>query len=95
MVATRTEFPTVEGVLLLRQGEKTMAIHLTAVTAILEAIIVDHPHIDLGYATHYAPSSVDHYAVEATGRADRLYMWMGPDPFAKPELDSPRIPVEA
>jgi hypothetical protein len=95
MSATRTEFPTVEGVLLLRQDGKTMAIHLTRVTAILEAIIHENPNIDLGYATHYGGTTIEGYAVEATGTADRLYMWVGPDPFAKPEVEASREAVEA
>jgi hypothetical protein len=93
MPATRTEFPTTEGVLLLRQDGKTMAVHLVSVTAILEAIIHENPNIDLGFATHYGGTVIEGYQVEATGRADRLYLWTGHDPFAeKRELDAP-LPV--
>lgn len=95
MSATRSEFPSTEGVLLLRQEGRTMAIHLTRVTAILEAITRDHPDIALGYATHYGGTSIEGYAVEATGTADRLYMWVGPDPFAKDEIEQTRAAVEA
>jgi hypothetical protein len=91
----RTEIPMTEGVLLVRQNGTTVAIHLTSVEVILEAVVVDHPNIELGYATHYGGSSLDHYAVEANGSADRITMWVGPDPFDRPELDSPREAVEA
>lgn len=93
MSATRSEFPSTEGVLLLRQDGKTMAIHLTAVIAILEAIIFE-PDI-LSDTSRYSMPVMDHYAVEATGRADRLFMWTGPDPFAKPQVESARAEVEA
>lgn len=86
MVATKTEFPPVEGVLLLRQDGKTVAIHLTMMTATLEAIVSDYPR---------GGSVLDHYAVEAHGAADRLFLWTGPDPFAKPAVEASRAEVEA
>jgi len=95
MSRMRTEFPTTEGILLIRQDGRTMAVHLTAVTAILEAIIVEHPNLELPYATFYGPSTFDHYAVEATGRADRIFLWEGRDPFARPEIEATRAEVEA
>ena len=92
---TRSQFPQTEGVLLLRQHGRTMAIHLTEVTAILEAVIIERPDLDLGYVTHYGGTTLDHYGVEATGSADRIYVWEGADPFAKPELEQTRAEVEA
>jgi len=94
MAATKTEFPTTEGVLLLRQGDKTMAVHLTQVTAILEAVILEHD-IPLAAMWNSEPSSLDHYAVEAHGKADRIYMWMGTDPFAKREIRNHVEGIEA
>lgn len=76
-----------EGVLLLRQGDKTMAVHLTEVTVTLEPVIVEHPDVDLGYTTIYGGTALSHYEVEAQGQADRITIWTGPDPFAKPELE--------
>jgi hypothetical protein len=93
--ATRSEIPNTEGVLLIRQGDKTMAVHLAQVTVILEAIAVEHPDVHLGYATLYGGTSIGHYEVEASGKADRLYMWAGTDPFAKPEVEASRAEVEA
>lgn len=86
MSTMRTEFPMTEGILLMRQGDKTMAVHLTQVTAILEAVIIepDIPHSAIYFVP---PTTLDHYAVEATGKADRIFLWTGPDPFAKQELE--------
>jgi hypothetical protein len=94
MSSMRTEFLTVEGVLLLRQDGRTMAVHLTAVTAILEAIVFE-PDIPNGNVWFSSPPTLDHYEVEATGRADRIFMWEGTDPFAKPELEPHREAVES
>jgi len=94
MSATRSEFPTTEGVLLLRQDGRTMAVHLTAVTAILEAIAFE-PDIPNGNVWFSSPPTLDHYEVEATGRADRIFLWEGRDPFAKPEVEASRAEVEA
>lgn len=91
----RMEFPSTEGVLLVRRDGVTMAIHLTSVVATLEAVIIEHPDVELGYATLYGGTTLDHYAVEATGNADRLYVWQGPDPFAKTEIENPRAEVES
>jgi hypothetical protein len=41
------------------------------------------------------PSSLDHYAVEAHGKADRLFLWTGPDPFAKREIRNHVEGIEA
>lgn len=90
----RTEFPMTEGVLLLRQGDKTMAVHLTQVTAILEAVIIE-PDVLPGALYFLPPTTLDHYAVEATGKADRIFLWTGPDPFAKREVAASRAEVEA
>lgn len=90
----RTEFPGTEGILLLRQNGVTMAIHLTSVTAVLEAIIIEPP-IPNSNVWFAPPTRLDHYAVEATGQADRMFVWQGADPFAKQELENPRAEVEA
>jgi hypothetical protein len=94
MSTMKTEFPTTEGVLLLRQDGKTMAIHLTAVTATLEAIIFE-PDIPHSGIYSIPPSTFDHYEVEAHGRADRLFLWTGPDPFAKREIRNHVEGIEA
>lgn len=93
MATMKTQIPKTEGVLLVRQNGTTVAIHLTWVEVTLEAVIVDHPDIELGYATHYGGSSLDHYAVEANGQADRVNIWVGPDPFDKPEIENPRAEI--
>jgi hypothetical protein len=89
-----TQFQSTEGVLLIRQNGVTMAVHLTSVTAILTAV-VNEPDIQASRAWWYTSlPTLDHYDVEATGTADRIHVWQGPDPFAKPELDSPRARLE-
>jgi hypothetical protein len=88
-----TQFASTEGVLLIRQNGVTMAVHLTAVTVTLTAVVFD-PELADRRVWFVAPPTLDHYEVEATGTADRINMWMGPDPFAKPELDSPRARLE-
>lgn len=72
--------------MLIRSDGATMAVHLTRVEAILTAVLNEPPS---PYAPIYfvPPTTLDHYEVEVTGTADRIYMWMGPDPFAKPELE--------
>ena len=85
----RTEFPSTEGILLIRQGDKTIAVHLTAVTAILTAI-ANEPEVSNSRVWFSLPPSLDYYEVEATGNADRLYMWEGADPFAKAEVEASR-----
>ena len=94
MSATRTEFPSTEGILLMRQNGVTMAVHLSSITAILEAVITE-PDIPLADVWVARPPKLDHYAVEATGRADRIYVWKGADPFSKDEIQNPRAEVEA
>jgi hypothetical protein len=91
--AQRTQLPTTEGVLLIRRDGATMAVHLTAITVILEAVFVEHPDVEFGFATLYGGTTLDRYEVEATGQADRITMWHGPDPFDKPEIENPRAEV--
>lgn len=91
----RAEYTSSEGILLIRRDGATMAIHLTSVVAILEAVVIEHPDVHLGFATLYGGTSIGHYEVEASGKADRLYVWTGADPFAKAEVESPRAAVEA
>lgn len=94
MSTASMSFPSAEGVLLIRRDGVTMAIRMREVTAFLEPVFIDHPDLHLGYATIYGGTSLDHYAVDAQGKADRLYVWQGPDPFAQPELDAARPAVE-
>jgi hypothetical protein len=81
-----TDVTHAEAVILIRRGGTTMAVHVPSMLLRLEALI-DEPDILPGGPIWVIPqSTVLGYAVEATGTADRLTIWVGPDPFAKPEL---------
>jgi hypothetical protein len=75
-----------EGVILVRSGNRTMAVHLPSIRLILDAI-VDEPEIPFpDPVAFYRGASVSGYAVEATGTADRLTVWEGTDPFERAAL---------
>lgn len=82
-----------EAVILLRQGSTTMAVHVPRIQLILTAI-VNEPDIipTIGF---YPGPAITGYEVEATGVADRLTVWVGPDPFERAEVEAPRAEVEA
>lgn len=93
-MSLQSEIISTEGVLLIRRDGATVAIHLTHVEVILSAVL-NEPEIPNAPIFFVPPTTLDHYEVEATGAADRIYMWVGPDPFAKPELEPTRAEVEA
>jgi len=82
-----------EAVILLRQGGTTMAVHVPRIQLLLTAI-VNEPEI-IPIIGFYPGPAVTGYDVEATGVADRLTVWVGPDPFEKSEIENPRAEVEA
>lgn len=91
-----TQWAPTEGVLLLRSPHgATMAVHFIGITLTLDPVVIEHPDLNLGYATHYGGTELSHYEVEATGRADKITIWEGADPFAKQELAEPRKEVGA
>lgn len=89
-----TEFiePT-EGILLMRHGGRVLAVHCIAVHAVLEPI-VNEPDIipTLGF---YRGPAITGYDVEASGVADRIWLWDGADPFARPEIAAMRTELDA
>lgn len=88
MATMPVNFPPTEGVLLIRKDGVVMAVHLVSVTVVMEPIF-NEPDIRHA-AIYFIPAlTLDHYEVEAHGQADKLTIWTGPDPFAKPELDAP------
>lgn len=76
-----------EAVILVRQGTRTMAVHMPSIWLNLDAIVDDPPIPMPDPVAHYLPPRVSGYAVTATGNADRLTIWEGPDPFD-------RVPIE-
>jgi len=75
-----------EAVILVRQGSRTMAVHMPSIWLNLDAI-VDEPDIPFpDPVAYYRGPSVTGYAVEAHGTADRLTIWEGPDPFERAAL---------
>jgi hypothetical protein len=89
----KTEFQT-EAVILLRQGGTTMAVHVPYLQLLLSPII-DDPGIPNQTIWDYKGPIVTGYETEATGVADKITVWVGPDPFAKPEIENPREEISA
>jgi hypothetical protein len=79
---------TTEAVILVRQGTRTMAVHLPRIMLVLTPIVDEPPipHADLWF---YRGPSVTGYEVEATGVADRFTIWEGTDPFQRGSLEEP------
>lgn len=84
-----------EAVILIRQGSRTMAVHVPNIILDLDAI-VDEPELPPpGPVIFYRNTGIIGYAMVATGTADKLTIWQGTDPFDRAELDSPRAEVES
>ena len=79
----KTEVKT-EAVILMRQNGTTMAVHVPNLQLLLSPIL-NEPDIT-GQVGLYSETTIGGYEVEASGIADRITVWAGPDPFAKDEL---------
>jgi hypothetical protein len=75
-----------EAVILVRSGNRTMAIHVPSIWVNLEAI-VDEPPLSPD-TMYFNNPTVTGYAMNAHGKADRITIWDGPDPFD-------HLPIEA
>lgn len=82
-----------EAVILVRQGNRTMAVHVPNIWLLLTPI-VDEPIIteQIGF---YRGPSITGYEIEATGTADRLTIWEGTDPFDREALTEAQEAIDA
>jgi len=79
----KTELKT-EAVILMRQNGTTMAVHVPNLQLLMSPVI-NEPDIRHALIYFMPPPTIEGYEVEASGIADKITVWAGPDPFVKDE----------
>ncbi len=84
-----------EAVILIRQGNRTMAVHVPNLCLYLTAIVNEPDILPNGPMYVLPNTTITGYEVEATGVADRLTIWEGADPFERDAIAQPQGALDA
>lgn len=83
-----------EAVILLRtESGASMMVHVPKIYLELTAIVNEPDIVPMASLYTLPPNMIEGYEVAASGVADRLTIWQGPDLFTKAEIEQPALGI--